>query len=271
MQEKPNHTDVIFNSDCIEGMSQLPNEIVDLVITDPPFGIEFSPQKSNYNRTQNRVLDGYKEISKDNYLEFTSEWMKEIYRLLKDDGSAFIFSGWNNLKDILISIDEIGFITINHIVWKYQFGVVTKRKFVTSHYHCLFVAKDNIKRRFYPNCRFGNNDVTEFGGSARYSDMEDVWQIKREYWTGDIKTPTKLPYEIIEKILMYTSKRGDLVMDPFLGSGQVAVVSKMLDRSYLGFELVPEYFDFASLRLARGEYRVSKDRESDSKQNFLFE
>ena len=60
-----------------------------------------------------------------------------------------------------------------------------------------------------------------------YEDKEDVWNIKREYWTGDQKTPTKLPADLIEKILLYSSKENDIVLDPFLGSGQVAVVSKI--------------------------------------------
>ena len=64
-----------------------------------------------------------------------------------------------------------------------------------------------------------------------YKDKEDVWEIKREYWTGDEKTPTKLPAEIIKKILQYSSEEGDLVFDPFLGSGQTAVVSKLLKRN----------------------------------------
>ena len=271
MEEKAVRTNEIYNTDCVEGMKGLPDAVVDLVITDPPFGINFEPKRSNYNRTHSRVLKGYKEIPQDNYLEFTLNWLREIYRLTKEDGSAFIFSGWNNLKDILIAIDEIGFFTVNHIIWKYQFGVVTKKKFVTSHYHCLYVAKNEKKRRFYPNCRYSSTDVTERGNKARYADMEDVWQIKREYWTGDLKTPTKLPFEIVSKIISYTSTEGDVVMDPFLGSGQVAVVAQMLGREYLGFEIVPEYYEFANLRLSRKEYRIGKENTETSDQNYLFE
>ena len=113
----------------------------------------------------------------------------------------YIFSGWNNLKDILIAIDDVGLTVVNHIIWKYQFGVVTKNKFVTSHYHCLFVCKNPKKRKFYPFSRYGKNEKSEDGHSLHYQDKEDVWEIKREYWTGDTKTPTKLPAEIIEKIL----------------------------------------------------------------------
>jgi site-specific DNA-methyltransferase (adenine-specific) len=87
-------------------------------------------------------------------------------------------------------------------------------------------------------------------------DKEDVWDIKREYWTGDQKTPTKLPAELVKKILEYSSKEGDVVFDPFLGSGQVAMIAKQLRRSYLGFEIVKKYHDFAKKRLEQNLYRV---------------
>mgnify|MGYP000471625040 CR=1 FL=1 len=67
------------------------------------------------------------------------------------------------MKDILIAIDDLGFITVNHIIWKYQFGVVTKRKFVTSHYHCLYVCKNDEKRKFFPFSRYSKESKTETG------------------------------------------------------------------------------------------------------------
>jgi site-specific DNA-methyltransferase (adenine-specific) len=89
-----------------------------------------------------------------------------------------------------------------------------------------------------------------------YKDKEDVWDIKREYWTGDKKTPTKLPAELLRKILEYSSKEDDVVFDPFIGSGQVAMISKQMKRNYLGFEIVPKYYDFAKKRLDENLYRV---------------
>jgi site-specific DNA-methyltransferase (adenine-specific) len=182
--------------------------------------------------------------------------MSQCFRILKESGGMYVFSGWNNLADILNAIEEIGFITVNHIIWKYQFGVVTNRKFVTSHYHCLYICKNDKKRKFFPYERFGKEEKNNQGRSLHYKDKEDVWEIKREYWTGDEKTPTKLPAEIIKKILQYSSEEGDLVFDPFLGSGQTAVVSKLLKRNYMGFEIVKEYFDFISKRLKSNSYRI---------------
>lgn len=202
----------IYNMDCVEGMKLIQNNCMDLVITDPPFAIDFKAKRSNYNRTQSRVLEGYNEISKEKYFKFTMNWMREIYRILKESGSMYVFSGWNNLKDILSAIDELRFITVNHIIWKYQFGVVTKRKFVTSHYHCLYVCKNDEKRKFFPYSRFDKRTKDNEGKSMHYEDKEDVWNIKREYWNGDQKTPTKLPSELIEKILKYSSEEGEVVL-----------------------------------------------------------
>ena len=240
-------------------MKDIPDNKIDLVITDPPFAINFKSKKANYNRNASRVLSGYNEIESKNYYNFTYNWMSQINRILKKSGSMYVFSGWNNLKDILTALDENGFITINHIIWKYQFGVVTSKKFVTSHYHCLYVCKNNNERKFFPYSRFDKNAKTTDGKSLHYNDKEDVWNIKREYWTGDEKSPTKLPAEIIKKILEYSSEEKDVVFDPFLGSGQVAVVSKMLKRKYIGFEIVKEYYNFAKKRLEKNVYRLKKE------------
>jgi len=248
--------DTIHNIDCLEGMKAMQDSCVDLVITDPPFAIDFKARRANYNRTQSRVLEGYSEVSREAYPGFTRAWMSQVRRLLKPSGSIYVFSGWNNLRDILNALDELGFITVNHIIWKYQFGVVTRRRFVTSHYYCLYACIDDKLRRFFPFSRFGPGERDPDGGSLHYRDKEDVWVIKREYWNGDEKTPTKLPAELIEKILLYSSSRGDIVLDPFLGSGQVAVVSKAMDRRYVGFEVVKRYYELARKRLETGVYRI---------------
>lgn len=252
----------IYNEDCVEGMKSMTENSVDLVVTDPPFAIDFKAKRSNYNRKDSRVLEGYAEILASEYYDFTLRWMTEVSRVLKESGSMYVFSGWNNLKDILMAIDKLGFTTINHIIWKYQFGVATQRKFVSSHYHCIYVCKDDKKRKFYPYSRYDKNSKKENGGSLHYEDKEDVWFIKREYWNGDQKTPTKLPAELIKKILMYSSEEGDVVLDPFLGSGQTAVVSKMLNRKYVGFEIVKDYYNFAKERLDRDVYRIKENGDA---------
>ena len=160
--------------------------------------------------------------------------MRHLPRVLKETGSAFVFSGWTNLKAVLIAADSVGLHTINHLIWKYQFGVYTRRRFVTSHYHILFLAKHPRKYKF--------NKVERY--------PEDVIYVKREYWKGKKKTPTKLPLALIEKLIQYATDPGDLVLDPFMGSGTTAVAAKKLGRRWLGFEIVPEYVKLAEERVA---------------------
>jgi site-specific DNA-methyltransferase (adenine-specific) len=225
--------DQLVNGDAMELMKDIPDESIDLIVTDPPFAIDFKAQRLNYNRTQDRVLEGYIEIPPEQYYDFTVEWMEQAHRVLKETGSMYVFSGWTNLRDILNALEALGFITINHLIWKYQFGVFTKKKYVTSHYHILFATKVPKGYKF--------NKIDHY--------PEDVWEIKREYWKGKKRTPTKLPLELAKKLVRYSSDEEDLVFDPFIGSGTVAVAAKELGRRYLGFEIVPEYYDLALERL----------------------
>ena len=234
--------DGIFLGDARELLREIPDGIVDLVVTDPPFAIEFRASRTNYHRTGSRVLEGYREIPPEDYLEFCRDWMEQAFRVLRSTGSLYVFSGWNRLRDVLQALDDTGFTTINHLIWKYQFGVFTRKKYVTSHYHILFAVKDPKQYRFHK--------------AEHYP--EDVWVINREYWTGKVKTPTKLPRKLVERILTFSSRPGELVLDPFLGSGTVPVVARDMGRHYLGFEIVPDYFEFAKRRLEQPPGREEK-------------
>jgi len=234
--------DNIYCGDALKLMKEIPERSIDLIVTDPPFAIDFKALRNNYHRIQSRVLKGYNEIPKEKYYDFTASWIKEAHRILNNNGCMYVFSGWTNLRDILNTLEDAKVITINNLIWKYQFGVFTKKKFVTSHYQILFVVKDKKKYKF--------NKIEHY--------PEDVWIIKRGYWAGKIKTPTKLPIELVKRIILFSSDEGDIVFDPFIGSGTVAVCAKMLGRHYLGFEIVKEYYEFAKNRISKVQMDLFK-------------
>ena len=235
--------DQLYPGDSLSLMGGLPDRAVDLVITDPPFAIDFRAARNNYHRTGSRVMEGYREIAPEDYLAFSREWMGQAFRVLRPTGSLYVFSGWNRLRDVLQALDETGFSTINHLIWKYQFGVFTRKRYVTSHYHILFAVKDPKKYTF--------NKAEHY--------PEDVWVVNREYWTGKLKTPTKLPRELVKKILRFSSNPGDIVLDPFIGSGTVAVAAREMERHYLGFEIVEEYLELARERLEGTEWGSAEE------------
>ena len=105
MEDKlgPYKINEIYLGDALILMKEIPNESIDLVITDPPFAIDFKAKRSNYNRTKDRVIEGYSEIPKEKYYEFTLNWMREAYRVIKETGSMYVFSGWTNSNKIFIS------------------------------------------------------------------------------------------------------------------------------------------------------------------------
>ena len=211
--------DSIRYADCIAGMRSLPEASVDLIIADPPFGIKFDGKGSQYNRNNDLVIEDYGEVIED-YSEFTNQWVAEIPRIMKDTASAYIFSGWTNLMDLLAAIEKNNLSLINHIIWKYQFGVFTKKKYVTSHYHVLFVVK---------------NPKTYFFNKIEHYPL-DIWEIPRTYMPGQKKNGTKLPENVVVRAINFSSKPGDLVFDPFMGNGTTAMSAKMSFRHYLGFE-----------------------------------
>lgn len=240
---------MIYNEDCITGSAKIQDESCDLLICDPPFGIGETSFHRHYKRDETTVIQGYQEAPAD-YLDFSIKWIKQAKRVMKANGSLYIVSGWSKLLDILKAVEAADLHLINHIVWKFNFGIATKTKFVTSHYHILYLKKSEVaKPKFNTYCRFGMNDRTDKGGSLLYQDMEDVWWINKDYQPGQVKNKNKLPDDLILKMIQYSSDPGDIVCDFFLGNFTTAMVAKRYGRIPCGFELNQEAYDYWTPRL----------------------
>jgi len=234
----------IFNDDCIDTQKRIGDNSVDLGIYDPPFGLKESGFDKHYKRDSSNVISGYKEAP-DDYEQWTYLWMSEAKRVLKEDGSMFVFMGHTNLREVLNAAHNLGLYLRNHIIWKYNFGVNTKKKFVTSHYHILYYTKsEKSNPTFNLNCRYGFQEIAEDGGKALYDDLEDVWTINRDYSPGELKNQNKLPEELIKKIIQYSSNKGDMVCDFFMGNFTTAYSALKLGRRVCGFEINKNTYDY---------------------------
>ena len=234
-----------YNTDCIDGAQKyLSDDSVDLIITDPPYGIEGDKLDKHYNRNENFVIDGYVEIPKKEYASFSEKWILQAERILKPGGSIYIVSGYTNLNDILNALKKTSLEEINHIIWKYNFGVYTKTKYISSHYHILYYKKKGEKHTFNTFSRYSDSEKADNGGSRNYLDREDVWIINREFKPGKIKNKNELPKKLLEKMIQYSSNEGDLVCDFFLGSFSTAKVAKGLNRYATGFEISKNSFNY---------------------------
>lgn len=234
----------IFNADCIAGALQhFPDKCIDLGIFDPPFGIKEGKFDRLYNRKKENVIEGYVEAPSD-YFDWTLQWMTQAKRVLKDNGSMYVVTGHTPLRAVLNAAHKLDLVMINHIIWRYNFGVHTKRKFVTSHYSILYLAKSrDAALTFNTYCRRTPAELDMDGHSLLEADLSSVWRINREFHRGKKKNCNKLPNELVRKMIQYSSNPGDTVCDFFLGNFTTALCARKLGREICGFELNPAAYE----------------------------
>ena len=224
----------------------------DLMIADPPFNIGFDKASHEYGSKEYKLYQD--SMSGDDYLEFSRGWIELCHRSLSARGSLYIVSGWTNLVHILQAVGTSPFHLLNHIIWRYTWGVYTKRRFVTSHYHVLLLVKDPKDYTFNRLERYQEDvwdEEAEEGeldgrpeGEERWEEG-DVWFFP-EYNRGNdpdrIKGhPCQLPVKLLRKMILTSTDEGDNVGDVFSGSGGTMLAARQTGRRVVGFEVDADY------------------------------
>lgn len=230
----------VYNQDCISGMREhVADGSVDLIFTDPPYGIEGDKLDVVYHRDESNVVPGYVEVPLETYDTFSKDWISECARCLRPGGSIYIVSGYTNLHHVLNALHATDLQEINHIIAKYSFGVSTKKKWVSSHYHVLFWQKpDRGKQK-----RTFNTNVYYSDQKDSYHDRLTVQDMPRDYKPGQVKNKNQLSEDFIEKFVLYSSNREETVMDPFCGGFTTARTALRYGRNFIGFELNKNAYD----------------------------
>lgn len=248
-------TDFLRNEDCIAGMGSLPAESVDLAFADPPFNIGYD-------------YDVYKDHrAYDEYLAWTKQWMLGVTRLLKPTGSFWVAIGDEYAAELKIILQrECDLICRSWVIWYYTFGVNCKKKFSRSHAHLFYFVKDGKSFTFnadeikVPSARMTTYNDKRAAAGGRLPD--DTWILRPQDLTegfaadgdtwyfprvaGTFKERRgfhgcQMPEQLLGRIIRLCSNPGDVVFDPFSGSGTTLVVAKKLGRHYGGFDMSPEY------------------------------
>lgn len=231
---------LVYNQSCIEGMQEhVASNSIDLIFTDPPYGINGDELDVHYHRDESNVVPGYVDVPLSQYAKFSTDWISECSRVLRPGGSLYIVSGYTNLHHILNALHATNLVEINHIIAKYSFGVSTKNKFVSSHYHVLFWSKPdkgNQKRTFNSNWKYTDQKDS-------YHDRLTVQDMPRDYKPGQVKNKNQLSETFIEKFIMYSSNRGDTVLDCFGGGLTTGRTALRYGRKFIGFELNKNAYD----------------------------
>lgn len=239
--------DAIYCGDAIELMNRWPTESVDLVFADPPFNIGY-------------VYDKYHDDRPDEeYVEWSRAWMAACRQVLKPTGSFYIAIGDEFAADIRIIGRELGLHLRNWIIWHYTFGQNTQTKFARAHTHIFYFTKD-------PKVFTFNDGLLRYP-SARHTEYQDLradpkGRLPHDVWDdfprvcGTFKERAgfhgcQMPEALLERIVRASSNPGEIVLDPFVGSGTTVVAAKRLGRRYLGIDLSPEYVKHVGERLAQ--------------------
>jgi DNA modification methylase len=253
--------DDVWTGDCVRLLDRLPEGSVDLAFADPPFNIGYE-----YDVYQDR-------LGRDDYLAWTDRWLAAVRRALKPTGSFWVAIGDEYAAEVKVRLDALGLTMRNWIVWHYTFGVNCTKKFNRSHAHIFYYVADPKQYTFnagavrVPSARMTTyadrraNPVGKLPDDTwvlrpqetgdHFQPDSDTWYVSRVCGTFKERTghPCQMPEGVLERIIGVATDEGDLVLDPFAGSGTTLAVAKRLRRRYLGIELSETYADAVRERL----------------------
>jgi len=209
----------IYNEDCLETMRRMPDNFVDLILTDPPYGMDY---------LSSRRKDKFEKIKNDVDMSWVDEFAKESYRILKNDSHIYLFCNDYGIGRFRNSLEKAGFTLKRTLVWVKN-----------NHTSGDLLGDYANKTEFIVYAHKGRKELN--GGretNVLYYDRVSI-----------MEHPTEKPVSINQYFIQKSSKEGDIVYDPFIGSGTTARACKNLSRSYIGSELHKPYCEIAEKRL----------------------
>ena len=221
----------IYNKHCIDGLREIESNTIDLVITDPPYKLNKTTgsmtSSSKSERWQGNLKAGDKTANIENTIKF-SEWLPEVYRVLKENSHCYIWVNDKNLVDLCNEAEKVGFRLHNILVWKKN-NCTPNRWYMKNCEFILFLHKGKS---------FPINNL----GDAQLYECDNI--------NGKFKLhPTQKPVEYTDRLILNSSKEGETVLDIFCGSGTTLLSAKQNNRKYIGFELDIQHFDTARKRI----------------------
>lgn len=238
-------------------MPLLPEGFADLIIADPPYNMD-----KDFNGSK------FRSVSSTDYAEYTEAWLKEVERLLKPDGSLYVCCDWKSGM-VIGELLSRRFNVLNRITWQREKGRGAKSNWKNSMEDIWFATKskrytfnlDAVKVRRRVVAPYKVNGVPKDweqtkDGNFRNTSPSNFWDdISVPYWSMPENTahPTQKPEKLLAKLILASSNKGDVVFDPFLGSGSTSVAAKKLGRHYVGIEQNEQYCVWAEKRLEAAE------------------
>lgn len=241
----------ILSGDCVEILRTLPEDSIDLVFADPPYNLQLQNELLRPNQT---VVDGvYDDWDKfaglSEYDIFTRQWLSECRRVLKDEGMIWVIGSYHNIFRVGSILMDLGYWILNDVIW-YKMNPMPNFRGTrfTNATETLIWAQKSSGAKYTFNYHSMKNLNEE-------KQMQNVWHIplcrgaERILIDGKKAHSTQKPEALLYRVILAASNPGDIVLDPFFGSGTTGAVAKKLKRNYIGIEVDPDYVEIARQRI----------------------
>jgi modification methylase len=244
--------DRVVLGDCLQVMARLPAESIDLIFADPPYNLQLHQELWRPNLTRvNGVEEAWDRFeSFGHYDQFTRAWLGACRRALKPDGCMWVIGTYHNIYRVGSILQDLGFWILNDVLWIKTNPMPNFRgvRFTNAHETLIWASKS--KRSKYT---FNHHAMKRLNGGKQ---MRSDWLLSLCTGTERLKTngkkahATQKPEGLLERVILATSRPGDIVLDPFFGTGTTGAVAKRLGRRWIGIESEPGYVDLARRRIA---------------------
>jgi site-specific DNA-methyltransferase (adenine-specific) len=245
----------IVLGDSLEKLKEIPDESVDLVFADPPYNM--SKKKGLGWKFSKHVTmqEAWDVFSKDEFFEFNIKWLTECFRVLKHGGSLWVSGSFHNIYELGFIIQNLPNIKVNNsIVWFKPNAQpnITCRFFTESTEHLIWASKNGNNKKWKFNYEITKDEI-EDEINPKGKQTRNVWVIPltppTEKWAG--QHPTQKPIELLKRIIISCTDKGDTVLDPFAGSGTTNLVALQHGRNSIGIEKEKKYVDLIKKRLSK--------------------
>src|SRR5215510_9800637 len=245
--------ETIIEGDCLEQLKALPSKSVDLVFADPPYNLQLGGDLLRPDNSKVDAVDDHWDQfeSFKAYDAFTRAWMAECRRVLKDDGALWVIGSYHNIFRVGASLQDLGFWILNDIVWRKSNPMPNFKgtRFTNAHETLIWAAKSRGGRRYtfnYDAMKMANDELQ----------MRSDWtlplctgeeRLKDE--AGAKAHPTQKPEALLHRVILASTRPGDIILDPFFGTGTTGAAAKRLGRRYVGIERESAYVRLAKARI----------------------
>ena len=248
-------SETIIQGDCIEQLRALPDKSVDLVFADPPYNLQLGGDLLRPDNSKVDAVDDHWDQfeSFKAYDEFTRAWMSECRRVLKDDGALWVIGSYHNIFRVGTVLQDLGFWILNDVVWRKTNPMPNFKgtRFANAHETLIWAAKGKGAKRYtfnYDAMKMANDEVQ----------MRSDWTLS--LCTGEERIkgadghkahPTQKPEALLYRVILSSTRPGDVILDPFFGVGTTGAAAKRLGRRFIGIEREADYIAHAKERIRK--------------------